>query len=76
MSRRFMIPLVLLIGLFSVFFIGLIAQQPLLTVSYLCLAPWIGIWVGRASVGIFQRTRVAVLSAQEAERLRTMRQRT
>ena len=75
MNRRFAIPLVLMLTLILLFLIGLFTQQPGLTLSYLCLAPLVCIWLGRASVGTFQHTRVAVLSEREAEQLRTMRQR-
>ncbi len=50
------IPLFFFVGLFVVFLIGLLAVQPGLAVVYLCLIPWVGIWVGRASVQRPKRT--------------------
>lgn len=44
------IPLLIFVGLFVLFVIGLLALQPGLSVVYLCLIPWVGIWVGRASM--------------------------
>lgn len=44
------IPLLIFVGLFVLFLIGLFSLQPGLSVVYLCLIPWVGIWVGRASI--------------------------
>ncbi len=50
------IPLFIFVGLFVLFIIGLFSLQPGLSVAYLCLIPWVGIWVGRASVTARQRS--------------------
>jgi len=44
------IPLFFFVGLFVLFIIGLLSLQPGLSVVYLCLIPWVGVWLGRASV--------------------------
>lgn len=46
------IPLFFFVALFLLFFVGLVSVQPGLSVAYLCLVPWVGIWVGRASVNV------------------------
>ena len=68
MNRRVLIPLMLLIGLFISFFVGVFAQQPGLALSYLCLAPWIGFWLGRSSVGVLKGARVALVRTDPMDR--------
>lgn len=49
---RLIVPLVIFLGLMLGFVIGLLSLSPVLTLSYLCLIPFAGIWLGRASVGL------------------------
>lgn len=60
MPRKFTLALLFFVLLFVGFFVGLIAQQPMLTMSYLCIVPWAGIWLGRASVNALGRVRISV----------------
>ncbi len=55
-TPRLGIPLFFFVGLFMLFVLGLLSLQPGLSIAYLCLIPWVGIWVGRASVTARQRS--------------------
>lgn len=58
MKPRFLVTLLIFILLFFALGIGIINQQPALTMAYLCLTPFVGIALGRASVGAIRRIRV------------------
>lgn len=49
---RLLVPLIVFLVLMLAFVVGLLSQLPGLTLSYLCLIPFAGIWLGRASVGL------------------------
>lgn len=74
MRIGFALPLILFILLFVGLFVSLFALQPMLTVPYLCFAPWVGFWLGRASLGAV-KSRVAVLSQREAQIIQQARTR-
>lgn len=54
MRRPLLIPSVLFVLLFVLMLIGLFGQAPFMVLSYLCFIPFVGIWVGRASMRVQQ----------------------
>lgn len=70
MSASFVIRLSMFVLLFVGLLLGIFTQQFGLIVPYLCLAPWVGLWFGRATIGAFPRYRITRVSAQDAQPLR------
>jgi hypothetical protein len=69
MTFSFTIRLIMFLLLFVALFIGIFTQQIGLALPYLCLSPWIGIWLGRATVGAFANSRFTRVSPKEQEML-------
>jgi len=75
MKPSFVIAIIGALILISLFVIGLLVNQPLGMLAYLCLSPFAFLAVGRTSVGLMRR-RAALLTDDEArhlDRLRTQR---
>jgi ascorbate-specific PTS system EIIC-type component UlaA len=69
MTFSFTIRLLMFVALFVGVIIGILTQQIGLLIPYLCLAPWIGLWFGRATVGVFANSRFTRISPKEQELL-------
>lgn len=67
MTISFTIRLIMFLLLFVALIIGVFTQQIGLALPYLCLSPFVGIWLGRATVGMFQNVRMTRLSPKEQE---------
>jgi hypothetical protein len=74
MNRKLFIRLVFFVGLYIALVVGLFAQLPGLMLAYLCLAPFAGIWLGRASIGVL-KGRFRLVSEREEHALRQLRER-
>lgn len=72
MKASFVLAIVGALVLISLFVIGLLANQPLGMLAYLCLSPFAFLAVGRTSVGLMRR-RAALLTDDEARQLGRMR---
>lgn len=72
MKPGFVIALGAVFLLILFFVVGLIANQPVGMLAYLCLSPFAFLAVGRTSVG-FMRRKVALLTDDELRRLRPAR---
>ena len=55
-TPRVGIPLFFFAALIMLFVLGLLTLQPGLSVAYLCLIPWVGIWLGRATAHTVSRS--------------------
>ncbi len=72
------ISLVIRLTMFTLLFVGLIVgvftQQFILFLPYLCLSPFVGIWLGRATVGAFKEIGYTRINDREREVLSRYRQ--
>lgn len=70
--NRLTVSLILLVAILLAFVVGVAVQAPGLIMAYLCLAPWIGIAVGRASIHI-PNFRPAILDEHEVAVIEQLR---